>query len=250
VFLAEEPDLLLESALPRLLEGAEKLGRRLQLQEAQERATSRLRVHEQKQRGKEKDSRLDRLQAQGALQASFERAPLWPPELCINSPEHRARFAKGEAFDAALGRTVALVPEPILRSSCEALVEGLLCGVCALHSRRGDASLTIASHALAETNSFSYICGGRGAVFGVNLSCDRVALLLEPGATTTEVLVQCLGRCGRTGKFTKSEVIFGSRALLHKLFDDPSLLESGAGGPAQIDRAGPPPLDERAGRRE
>ena len=235
VFLAEEPDLLLEAALPRLLEGAERLSRRLQMQAAQELRLSRVRVHEEKQKGKERDSRLARLQAQGALESSFERAPLWPAELCVNSPEHRARFARGVPFDGALSRAVPLLPEPILRSSCEALVEGLLCGVCALQSRRGDSSLTIASHALAETNSFSYICGGRGAVFGVNLSCDRVVLLLEAGATSAEVLVQCLGRCGRTGKFTKSEVLFGSRALLLALFNDPSLLVQSGAARAQID---------------
>ena len=236
LFLSEETDLFLEVALPPLLENAEKLSRRLQLQRAEQQRLSRLKVHENsaKQKSKERDSRLGRLQAQDALESSFERAPLWPAELCVNSPEHRARFAKGVPYDSALGRSVPLLPEALLQSSCEALVEGLLCGLCVLHSQRGDSSFTITSHALAETNSFSYICGGRGAVFGVNLSCDRVVLLLEPLKTQTEVLVQCLGRCGRTGRFTKSEVLFGSRPLLQKLFNEPSLL-SRSTGRAQMD---------------
>ena len=73
---------------------------------------------------------------------------------------------------------------------------------------------------MAEMNkAFTYVSGGRSAIYGVNLPCDRVIILLNADSVSTATLIQCLGRCGRTGKFTKSEVIFGDRGMLERVFE-------------------------------
>lgn len=88
----------------------------------------------------------------------------------------------------------------------------------------GDQSLSLATQTLAEAKSASFLLGGRASVFGVNLPCDRVVLLFEGDRTSAETIVQCLGRCGRTGKYTRSEVLVGSVGLLRRIFQEPDLL--------------------------
>ena len=45
------------------------------------------------------------------------------------------------------------------------------------------------------------------------------------------MLVQSLGRCGRTGKYSRSEVVFATLELLDKMFDEKEL----AGKCAEMD---------------
>jgi len=226
ILLSEDEDAARQEALMPLLAGSERLAKRIQAHAAELERLSRLRLHEGPGRraSKEKESQLDRMRAEDALRSDYAPPPLWPSRLCVNSLEHLGTFAKGKPFDAALTRAVPHVPEDVLETSCEELVEGLLCGLCSLNSTSGDQTLTLASQTMAEGQSFSFLSGGRSAIFGINLPCDRVVLLLRADRTSPESIVQCLGRCGRTGKFTKSEVLFGSVELLKLVFEEQTLL--------------------------
>jgi hypothetical protein len=198
----------------------ERLSARLRLRDMEEARRRVVRTHEGATRsGKERVSALDRQRADAEAALVRDSLELWPPWLCVNTHAHVKRFAPNAAFSPTLFRQVPLVPEDILRHSCEELVEGLLCGVSVLQSPLGDASFGLASQTLAEEKAFSMIVGGRAAIFGVNLPCDRVMLALEAKGMKQEMLVQSLGRCGRTGKYSQSEVVFASLDLIHLLFN-------------------------------
>ena len=80
-----------------------------------------------------------------------------------------------------------------LHGSCEVLVEGML--LRTLHSKFADAAFSLAGLELAEARSFSFLSGGRSAVYGVNLPCDQVILALDASTTSSET--QSRGRrCG------------------------------------------------------
>ena len=102
---------------------------------------------------------------------------------------------RGAARDATSTRAAPAVPLDTLHGSCEVLVEGML--LRTLHSKFADAAFSLAAFELAEARSFSFLSGGRSAVYGVNLPCDQVILALDASTTSSETLAQSRGgRCG------------------------------------------------------
>lgn len=218
--LSNDEDALREASLSPLSSLGEKLDKRLQ-QQAQERARmARMRMHEDSGRDdtKSKEDRLSRQRELDDIRGAASSQPLWPHWLCINTTEHMKVFARGGSCETKMAQQVPLVPNDVLSHSCEVLAIGLLCGFCTLHSSRGDRALTLASQILAENKSFSYLNGGRSSIFGVNLPCDRIILLFDSESVSPEEIVQCMGRCGRTGKFSRSEALFASSSLLEYVF--------------------------------
>lgn len=223
IIMSSDSDIFrTESLLPLASEGG-RLDKRLQRVAAQEAKASRARVHESvahKREGKrEQGDQISRAREATRQAEAIEISPIWPAELCINSAEHRQRFAPSSKLCPEFFKCTPIVPDDILNQSCEALVVGMLCGFCTLHSSSGDRASSIASLNLAESKSFSIISGDRSAIFGVNLPCDRVVILFKPRELSNEEMVQCMGRCGRTGKYARSEVMFGSLDLLESVLD-------------------------------
>jgi hypothetical protein len=210
LFVADDEDAFAREALAPLLESAERLSKRLASLQAE-----RARFSKERPLVDARASQTERLRAEDSLRSSQQASPLWPLALCVNTREHAARF--GAALAPEHLRSPPLVPEDIVESSCERLVEAALSGVCQLNSSRGDAAFSLVAQNMAEAKAFSFVVGGRSAIYGVNLPCDRVLVLLT--RATSDALVQCLGRCGRTGKFTKSEVIFAQPQLAKQLFE-------------------------------
>ena len=245
IVLSEDEDGVWRRSLPRLLEGADKLSKRLAAREAALSKAEKIRVHAHSGRRetqassicKERDSQVQRQRQEADMRADVAIPDLWPAACCVNSAEHHSRYApRGAARDPTSTRAVPAVPLDILHGSCEVLVEGMLSGLCTLHSKFADAAFSLAGLELAEARSFSFLSGGRSAVYGVNLPCDRVILALDASRTSPETLAQSMGRCGRTGKYTRSEVLFASRELLCKVFDAEALAAQG-GAEQHLDEA-------------
>uniref|UniRef100_A0A6C0C1T4 Uncharacterized protein n=1 Tax=viral metagenome TaxID=1070528 RepID=A0A6C0C1T4_9ZZZZ len=218
--LSDDEHTVQEVSLTPLSSLGEKLDKHIQYHAQARARVESGRVHEDK--GKtDNNSKEDRLSRQRELE-SFKTAaalpPLWPPWLCVNTKEHMKHFADMRLCETKMTQQIPLVPDDVLYHSCETLVVGLLCGFCTLHSAHGDKALALASQNLAENKSFSFLNGGRSSVYGVNLPCDRVILLFNNSCVSPEEIVQCLGRCGRTGKFSKAEAMFASSALLEYVF--------------------------------
>ena len=220
IVISEDEDVFWMGALPPLFgENYERVGKRLALCRTLEDKKSSIRVHvsHNRDKAKEKTSKVERAQQESTRRDASEVPALWPPEMCVNTVEHAKRYHSGEQFWQ--WKSVPLLPDDVLEKSNQDLVEGLLAGVCTLHSKYGDQSFALASLDMAESRHFTYLSGGRASIYGVNLPCDRVIILLDPRHTTTEMLVQSMGRCGRTGKYSRSEVVFGSYALLLQVLD-------------------------------
>ena len=218
--LSSDEDAQRSASLSPLSSLGGKLDKRLQQQAQQQARLARMRMHEDSGRddSKQKEDRMSRQRELDARISAAPSQPLWPHWLCINTIEHMKAFARRGSCEPKMAQQIPLVPDDVLSHSCEALAVGLLCGLCTLHSSCGDRNLTLASQNLAENKSFSYLNGGRSSIFGVNLPCDRIILLFDAKSISAEEIVQCMGRCGRTGKFSKSEAMFASPALLEYVF--------------------------------
>lgn len=236
IVLSENEDSAWQHSLPLLLEGGDRLNKRLAAREAAVCKASNVRLHtcsnRRAERDQERESQMHRQRREADLRADLDIPPLWPAVCCVNSAEHHEQYApRSQVRDPTKTRLVPCVPEDILQGSCEALVEGLLCGFCTLNSKFADRAFSLAALELAEARAFTFLSGGRSAIYGVNLPCDRVILALNAASTSTPMLVQSLGRCGRTGKYSRSEVVFATLELLDKMFDEKEL----AGKCAEMD---------------
>jgi hypothetical protein len=241
IVLGEVDDAFVSSALPPLLLDCdvslrrlikEYTGREKRRSEAQDRATVE---HERGGVGEEGhrddadcagssrggggdrrgSSRLDRERECSAL-ATDETDSFWPAHLCVNTAAHARRYKTG--LHRALCKTAPVVEVDVASTSHEGLVEALLCGAPLLESENADSCYRIAVQEMADRAVFSFVSGGRGTIYGVNLPSSRVVVLLDAERCTSSLLKQAVGRAGRTGKCVRSEAVFGSWALLAKAF--------------------------------
>lgn len=231
IILSEDEDVFWETALPPLHEDALRLHRRRELVAAAKAKQEKMRVHVEggrrgdllKERrgggfnkGKERESHMDRQREQEALIADAEKSELWLDKHCINTGVHAQRYKA--ALNPVHFKSVPFLQDDVLDSSHNDLLESLLSGLCTLHSRYANKTFLLAALDMAENQStFTYISGGRSAIYGVNLPCDRVIINLDADTTDLASLIQCIGRCGRTGKYSQSEVVFSSHTLLRRL---------------------------------
>lgn len=217
--ISRDSDAMRHAALTPLSALGDKLDKRLHQRAVEQAQVSRSRCHEDSKHGhNERSDRLTRLRETDEMLATVAYTPIWPSRLCVNTLEHLKAFARTSLYDSKRSQQVPLVPDDVLTQSCEALVVGLLCGFNTLQSTRSDRNLTLTAQNLAENKSFSYLNGNRTSIFGVNLPCDRVVLFFDVDDVCVEEIVQSLGRCGRTGKFSTSEALFSSYHLLEYLF--------------------------------
>jgi hypothetical protein len=126
----------------------------------------------------------------------------------INSRQHVLRFAGSlEEFPEKMQRAAMLIPEEVLESSNERIVEAALCGVLFFNNEYGDAAFEATAQTLAEKAVESYVVGDISLVYGLNLPFDRL-IVAHDGLSRTE-LVQLCGRVGRTCRASsRSEIIF------------------------------------------
>lgn len=126
----------------------------------------------------------------------------------INSRQHVLRFAGSlEDFPEKMQRAAMLIPEEVLESSNEKVMEAALCGVLFFNNEYGDASFESVAQTLAEKATETYVVGGISLVYGLNLPFDRLIVAHEHLSRTE--LVQLCGRVGRTCRSSsRSEIIF------------------------------------------
>ena len=131
-----------------------------------------------------------------------DRAKSWWRECCcaLSTASSQTRPSRGAVLQLPQRRTLRRVRRKstlrpgdsgALHGSCEVLVEGML--LRTLHSKFADAAFSLAGLELAEARSFSFLSGGRSAVYGVNLPCDQVILALDASTTSSETLAQSRG---------------------------------------------------------
>jgi len=126
----------------------------------------------------------------------------------INSRQHIIRFAGSlEGFPEKMQRAALPLPEDVVESSNERVVEAAMCGVLFFNNEYGDAAFETMAQTLAEKAVESYFVGGKSLVYGLNLPFDRLVVACE-GLSRTE-LVQLCGRVGRSCRTSsRAEIIF------------------------------------------
>jgi hypothetical protein len=230
-----DPDAFWRKALAPLLRETEKLPKLLQTwrarkAEEKKRADAAASRHQgsRKRDGRHEDEKLSpelgRLQQ--AAEAAEEASSPWPARSCVNTRAHSLLHAAGKLAPVFF-KAQPLVEEEVMDQSSLALTEALLSGVCPLNSAFADTQFALASIGMAEksTSPLTYLCGGNAAVYGVNLPCDRVLIRMEGYKTALSSLIQGMGRAGRTGKFTRSEVLFADRSALLRACCHPAYSE-------------------------
>ena len=126
----------------------------------------------------------------------------------VNARQHVLRFAGSlEGFPERLQRAALLIPEDVLTSSNERVLEAALCGVLFCNNRQGDAAFEAVAQTLAEKAAESFFVGDKALVYGLNLPFDRLVVACS-GLSHLE-LQQLCGRVGRTCRTSsKAEVVF------------------------------------------
>ena len=227
ITIAEDASMLCDLAFPALLEGVPRLHSSLKARETLMAKQKTFKEHVPGKRAPgdddcdkgEKISQLDRLRDVDEV----AEVPLWPARACINTKLHAKRF--GTALDPQNFKTLPALDEDIITATNSDLVERLFSGVGCLDAPLSDNSYNIATLDIAEKSVLSFITSGRGIIFGVNLPCDRVIVLLEHQHCTFDILKQAVGRAGRTGKYRKSEVVFCDKFNLKILCKCPKYSE-------------------------
>ena len=101
-------------------------------------------------------------------------------------------------------KSVPQLDTEIIESSRLDLVKDTLAGVATLTNPGTDRFYKLEITTMADQyKSFSGLLADSTAVYGVNLPCDRVFIAL-PDSIDTSSVIQCLGRSGRTGKYSTS----------------------------------------------
>jgi hypothetical protein len=118
------------------------------------------------------------------------------------------RFAATlEGFPERLQRAALLIPEDVLTSSNERVLEAALCGVLFCNNRQSDAAFEAVAQTLAEKAAESFFVGDKSLVYGLNLPFDR--LIVACGGLSRLELQQLCGRVGRTCRASSAaEVVF------------------------------------------
>ena len=204
MIISEEAEVAKDSILEPLLYDAEKLSKRMKLAS---------RVKKYHSEASEKVSQIEKMRIHGEDQALTINAQIWSPETCINTIAHAQKFKN--PIHPQQAKHVPYVQEDVLETSNCDLVEALLCGYCCIQSRLADNVYSLAATTMAEKpGTFTFLNGNKDIIYGVNLPCDCVLLNFPEGILSKEAFLQCLGRVGRTGKYSRSEIMFSSRSLL------------------------------------
>lgn len=131
----------------------------------------------------------------------------------VNSRQHVLRFVGNlEGFPERLHRAALLIPEDVLTSSNERVLEAALCGVLFFNNELGDAAFEAVAQTLAEKAAESFFVGDKALVYGLNLPFDRLVVACH-GLSCLE-LQQLCGRVGRTCRTSsKAEIVFLDEAV-------------------------------------
>jgi hypothetical protein len=153
-----------------------------------------------------RDSKAAREEAQGGWEDAEQQ--ILAMRYVVNARQHVLRFAGSlEGFPERLQRAALLIPEDVLTSSNERVLEAALCGVLFCNNRQGDAAFEAVAQTLAEKAAESFFVGDKALVYGLNLPFDRLVVACS-GLSRLE-LQQLCGRVGRTCRTSsKAEVVF------------------------------------------
>lgn len=136
----------------------------------------------------------------------------WPSVAVVNSIDHLSRFGPRSSSSSGnrAGKIAPDVPDEVVGSSAEALVESVLSGVALLNTRWSDQAFELAAIGLADRGSPSLVVADTSLVYGTNLPVDRALVLTAHGKLSGPEVRQFCGRAGRTGKAGRAEVVFGA----------------------------------------
>ena len=133
IVLSDDEDAFWEVALPPLLQGCERLSKRLAAFDSdnarREKFIHRLSVENtttEDGKSRARASQKERQQTAAALSSEIPAATLWPEKFCVNTGAHAA--AHNASLDPCMWKTVPELPHDILRASAVPLVEGMLRG--------------------------------------------------------------------------------------------------------------------------
>jgi len=182
-----------EAAVETNLEGVTSLRRLLKAAEASKKVVKR-------------DSKQTEEDARDGL--DDEDGNLLALRHVINTRQHVKRFAGSlQGFPEKMQRAALLIPEEIVASSNERVVEAALCGVLFFNHESGDVAFEATAQTLAEKAAESFFVGDKALVYGLNLPFDRLIVACE-GLSRLE-LQQLCGRVGRTCRASsKAEILF------------------------------------------
>ena len=187
-----------EAAVDANLEGVASLRRLL-------RETGAKKAASEARKGK-RDGRMAQEEAQRGWEDADQQ--LLALRYVVNARQHVMRFAATlEGFPERLQRAALLIPEDVLTSSNERVLEAALCGILFCNNRQSDAAFEAVAQTLAEKAAESFFVGDKSLVYGLNLPFDR--LIVACGRLSRLELQQLCGRVGRTCRASSAaEVVF------------------------------------------
>lgn len=189
-----------EAAVEANLDGVASFRRLVKAADAAKRAEERQGAQ------RDRDARGREEEAKGGWEDAERR--LLEPRYVVNSRQHLLRFAAAlERFPERLQRAPLLLPEDVLASSNERVLEAALCGVLFVNNGLCDAAFEAVAQTLAEKAAESFFVGDRALVYGLNLPFDR--LVVACGGLSRPELQQLCGRVGRTCRASsRAEIVF------------------------------------------